>query len=97
MLWRFSANHSHLYPGALLSCLEPRGEARLSPGDEVLVAFTDGMAAMGTLAAVTPHSAVLSMPAYLTQRGTWVSERVWGLAPSGEPGLVRVRKRLSRA
>jgi hypothetical protein len=47
MLWRFSANHTHLYPGALLRCLDTPGEARLSAGDELLVEFSDGASASG--------------------------------------------------
>ena len=97
MLWRFSANHTHLYPGALLRSLDAPGTARLSAGDDMLVEFTDGVLASGRLQDADMDSAVLQMPGYRTQRGTNVSARGWRLVPAGEPGLIRIQRRLPMA
>lgn len=59
MLWRFSANDSHLYPGALLRDLDASREARLSSGDELLVEFSDGVIARGRLLEVGSNAVVL--------------------------------------
>ncbi|MBY4818663.1 hypothetical protein [Burkholderia contaminans] len=97
MLWRFSANNTHLYPGALLRSLDAPSEAHLSAGDELLVEFSDGIAASGRLLQAEPRAAVLQMPAYLTQHKTTVAARTWRIAPGGEAGLARVQKRLPEA
>lgn len=96
-LWRFSANHSHLYPGAWLRCLDAPGEARLSAGDELLLEFSDGVAVGGQLLQAGPHAAVLQVPSYRTQRKTNVAPRTWRLVPGGEASLLRVQKRLPAA
>ena len=97
MLWRFSANNTHLYPGAMLRSLDAPGEARLSAGDELLVEFSDGIVVSGQLLQAEPNAAVLQVPSYHTQRRTKVAERTWRLVPGGEAGLVRVQKRLPSA
>lgn len=97
MLWRFSANHTHLYPGAFLRSLEVSGESRLSPGDEVRVEFSDGVFATGQLLEASTDTAVLQMPPYRTRRGTDVAARTWHLVPADEPGRIRVQKRLPAA
>jgi hypothetical protein len=89
MLWRFSANHTHLYPGALLRCLDTPGEARLSAGDELLVEFSDG------LLEAQADGAVLQMPAHRTRRATTVAARTWRITPGGTPGLVRIHRRIA--
>ncbi len=94
MLWRFSANHTHLYPGALLRSLDAQQEARLAPGDEIWVEFSDGVATIGRLREVDSETAVLQMPPYRTQHGTEVAARSWRLVPAGESGLIRVQRRL---
>ncbi|MFT3814364.1 MAG: hypothetical protein QM740_13450 [Acidovorax sp.] len=94
MLWRFSANNTHLYPGALLRSLDTPGEARLSVSDEVLVEFSDGITVSGRLLQAEPNAAVVQLPSYRTQHKTTVAERTWRIAPGGEAGLVRVQKRL---
>ncbi|MFT4255986.1 MAG: hypothetical protein QM599_03375 [Pseudoxanthomonas sp.] len=94
MLSRFSANHTHLYPGALLRRLDNEGDARLPPGGEMLVEFSDGVVATGRLLEADRDAFVLRMPDYRTQRGTNVRARTWRLASTGEPGLLRVQKRL---
>lgn len=97
MLWRFSANNTHLYPGALLRSLDPPSEARLSPGDEWLVEFSDGVLASGQVREVEPGMAILQMPTHRTRRGAAVVARTWRVAPGGQPGLVRVQERLPAA
>ena len=97
MLWRFSANHTHLYPGALLRRLDASGDTRLSPGDEMLVEFSDGVLATGRLLEADKDTAVLQMPGYRTQRGTNVVARAWRLVTADELGLLRVNKRLPSA
>lgn len=97
LLWRFSANHTHLYPGAFLRSLDAPGGTRLSPGDEVLVEFSDGVLASGRLLEADADAAVLQMSLYRTQRGTDVAARTWRLVPAGEPGLIRVHKHLPAA
>ncbi|OZI37894.1 hypothetical protein CAL29_05870 [Bordetella genomosp. 10] len=94
MLWRFSANHTHLYPGARLRCLDTPDDTRLSADDDMLVEFSDGVLATGCLLEAHKDFAVLRMPAYRTQHGTDVAARAWRLAPAGEPGHIRVQKRL---
>ncbi len=94
MLWRFSANNTHLYPGALLRSLDAPGETCLSAGDEVLVEFSDGIFVSGQLLQTAPDSAVLQMLAYRTRHATNVVPRTWRIVPGGQPGLVRVQKRL---
>ena len=96
MFWRFSANNTHLYPGAMLRSLDASGEANLSAGDELLVEFSDGAVARGRLLHAEPDAAVLQMPAYRTRRKTTVAERTWRIVPGGEAGLVRVQERLGR-
>lgn len=93
MLWRFSANHTHLYPGALLRSLDAPGDVRLSPGDELLVEFSDGVLASGRLLTADSNTAVLQMPLHRTRRGTDVAPRAWRLVPGSGPGLMRVQKR----
>lgn len=93
MFWRFSANHTHLYPGALLRSVDAVGEVPLSPGDEILVQFSDGVLASGRLLEADGDETVLQMPIYRTQRGTEVEARAWRLVPAGEPGLIRVHRR----
>ena len=44
MLWRFSANNTHLYPGAVLRSLDVPGKARLSADDAA--AFASDVAAV---------------------------------------------------
>jgi len=97
MLWRFSANHTHLYPGAFLRSLDAPSQACLAPGDAMLVEFSDGVLASGQLPEAGSNAAVLQMPVYRTQRGTTVSARAWRLVPAGESGLIRIQKRLSAA
>ncbi|MCW5621234.1 MAG: hypothetical protein KIS79_09035 [Burkholderiales bacterium] len=97
MPWRFSANNTHLYPGALLRSLDTPSEAHLSAGDELLVEFSDGVFASGRLLEVAPNAALLQMPTYRTQRKTTVAERTWRIVPGDESGLVRVQKRLPAA
>ncbi|HCF1728988.1 hypothetical protein ACYTSM_02025 [Pseudomonas aeruginosa] len=82
MLWRFSANNTHLYPGAVLRSLDAPSEARLSAGDELLVEFSDGIVASGRLLQGEPNAAVLQMPTYRTQRRTAVAARTWRIAPA---------------
>jgi hypothetical protein len=94
MLWRFSANNTHLYPGAVLRSLDAHSEAHLSAGDELLVEFSDGIAACGRLLQAEPNVAVLQMPSYCTRRQTTVAARRWRIAPGGKAGLVRVQTRL---
>ena len=94
MRWRFSANNTHLYPGALLRSLDAPSENRLSAGDELQVEFSDGVVAIGQLRQADAHAAVLAMPAYRSRHGTTVTERTWCMVPGGESGLVRVQKRL---
>jgi len=96
MLWRFSANNTHLYPGAHLRCLDAVGEDRLSAGDELLVEFSDGVLVIGQLLNVEAAAAILQMPRYETQRGTEVAARTWRLAPDGAPGRARIKKLLYR-
>lgn len=95
MFWRFSANHTHLYPGALLRSLDNETEAHLSPNDELLVEFSDGISIVGQLLNVDSQAAILQMPLYRTQHGTEVTARIWRLVPAGEPGSIRVQRRLS--
>ncbi len=95
MLWRVSANHTHLYPGSLLRNLEAPGSVRLSPGDEMLVEFSDGILVTGCLLEVDGSTALLQMPAYRTQRGTILESRTWSVVAADEPGPLRVRKRLA--
>lgn len=95
MLWRFSANNTHLYPGALLRCLDAPGDARLAAGDELLVEFSDGTSAMGQLRQAAPGMAVLRMPEHRTGRGTTVAARTWRITPGATPGLARVQRRLT--
>lgn len=97
MLWRFSANNTHLYPGAILRSLDAPSGAHLSAGDELLVEFSDGIVASGQLLQAEPNAAVLQMPGYRTQHKTTVAERTWRIVPSDEAGLVRVQKRLPSA
>ncbi|MFT3718230.1 hypothetical protein [Pseudorhodoferax sp.] len=97
MLWRFSANNTHLYPGALLRSLDAPGKGALSAGDALLVEFSDGVAASGQLLHAGPNAAVLQMPAYRTRRQTTVAARSWRLVPGGTPGLVRVQTPLPTA
>ena len=97
MLWRFSANNTHLYPGAVLRSLDAPGEARLSAGDELMVEFSDGILAGGRLLQAEPNAAVLQVPSYRTQRKTTVAARTWRIVPGGEPGLLKVHKRLPAA
>ncbi len=97
MLWRFSANDTHLYPGALLRSLDTPGTERLSAGDALLVEFSDGMSAGGRLLDAQPDRAILQLPSHRTQRGTVVAARTWRIVPGGEPGLARVQKRLPMA
>ena len=94
MLWRFSANNTHPYPGAKLRSSDSPSEARLSTGDQVLVEFSDGMTVSGRLLKAEPNAAVMQLPSYRTQHKTTVAERIWRIAPGGEAGLVRVQKRL---
>lgn len=51
MLWRFSANNTHLYPGAFLRCLDTASEMNLKEGDELLLEFSDGVTVNGQCAA----------------------------------------------
>ncbi|HBM64349.1 hypothetical protein [Stenotrophomonas maltophilia] len=97
MLWRFSADNTHLYPGALLRRLDIEGEGHLSAGDELLVEFSDGAVAIGRLLQVEVDAAVVQMPSYRTRKKTTVAERAWRLTPSDEPGTFRVNKRLPAA
>ncbi|MGC3985798.1 MAG: hypothetical protein QM777_14380 [Pseudorhodoferax sp.] len=97
MLWRFSANDTHLYPGTVLRCLDVPGKSRLSAGDGLLVEFSDGIIAGARLLQAEPNAAVLQMPGYRTQRGTTVAARTWRIVPGGEPGLAKVHKRLPAA
>ncbi len=94
MLWRLSANNTHLYPGARLRGLDAANEARLSAGDELLVEFNDGIVANGQLLHVDSHAGVLQIPAHRTWRGTEVAVRTWRIAPGSEAGQLRVQKRL---
>jgi len=94
MLWRFSANNTHLYPGAMLLSLDAPSKRRLSAGDELLVEFSDGITTSGRLLQVESNAAVLHLSSYQTQRKTTVAKRTWRIAPGGEAGLVRVQKRL---
>ena len=97
MLWRFSANNTHLYPGAVLRSLDARSEAHLSAGDELLMEFSDGIVTSGRLLQAEPNAAVLQMPTYRTQHKTTVAARTWRIMPGGEAGLVRVQARLPAA
>lgn len=94
MLWRFSANDSHLYPGALLRDLDVSREVPLSSDDELLVEFSDGVIARGRLLEVGTDAVVLQMPLYRTARGADVQARAWRVVPGGDPGLMKVNKRL---
>jgi hypothetical protein len=94
MLWRFSANDSHLYPGALLRDLDASREVPLSSGDELLVEFSDGVIARGRLLEVGTDAVVLQMPLYRTARETDVQARTWRVVPGDDPGLMKVNKRL---
>lgn len=76
MLWRISANHTHLYPGALLRHLDAAHGAAWSPGDDVQVEFSDGMTAFGRLIEAEPNVVVLEVSAYRTRRGMDVVERI---------------------
>ncbi|MFT7724697.1 MAG: hypothetical protein QM788_18015 [Roseateles sp.] len=93
--WRFAASHTHLYPGALLRCLDAPGRAQLAAGDALQVAFSDGTVALGRLRQAGPDAAVLQMPGHRTRRGTPVAARTWRVTPGGEAGLVRVQGRLA--
>ena len=94
MLRRYSANHTHLYPGALLLNLDTSDAQPLSPGDEVLVEFADGVLATGQLLEGDADTAVLRMSPYRTQRGTNVAAKTWHLVSANQRGTLRVQKRL---
>lgn len=92
MLWRFSANHTQLYPGAQLRNLDDSSGIQLSSGDEMLAEFSDGVPASGRLLAVDKGVVVLDMPTYRTQRGTDVAPRIWRLVPADERGVMQVQR-----
>lgn len=94
MLWRFSANHTHLYPGAFLRLLDTASDLRLSSGDDVLMEFSDGVFASGQVLEADAYAAVLQMSSYRTQRRTLVAARTWRLIPADEQGVLRVQRRL---
>lgn len=97
MLWRFTANNTHLYPGALLRSHESVGMTALSPDDELLVEFSDGVSVSGVIPAVESAGVILQMPTYRTRGGTTVTARTWRIMAGGDPGLMRVQERLSGA
>lgn len=97
MLWRFSASNTHLYPGARLRCLDAFSDALLTANDELLLHFSDGVAARGRLLDINPEAGVLRMPAYRTQGATDVAMRTWRIVPGHVPGLLRVQCRLATA
>jgi len=93
LLRRFSANHTHLYPGAFLRPLDGDA-ARLSAGDDVLVEFSDGAVVSGHLLEADPDAIVLQMPTYRTRRGTEVEAKAWRVVVEGAARLMRVQKRV---
>ncbi|KRE89064.1 hypothetical protein ASG87_05840 [Frateuria sp. Soil773] len=97
MLRRFSANHTHLYPGAFLRALDALGGAMPSRGDGMLVEFSDGVVATGRLQEADGDAVVLRMPGYRTRRGTDVAPKAWRLVPADEPGQMKVQGRLPAA
>lgn len=97
MLWRYSADNTHLYPGALLRRLDVCDDGRLSAGDELLVEFSDGAAVVGRLVQIEADTALVQMPCYRTRKKATVVERTWCLTPGDELGTMRVRKRLPSA
>ncbi len=95
MLWRVSANNTHLYPGAILRHLDFSGDTPLESGDEVLVEFSDGAVVSGRLTEADRDAVVLQLSGYRTQSGTNVAARTWRLVSTDEPERLRVLKRLS--
>lgn len=94
MLWRFSANNTHLYPGAFLRCLDTVSEMNLKEGDELLVEFSDGVIVNGQLLHANAEAVTLQLPTYRAGHGTDVAERTWRIVPGDEPGFMHVKKRL---
>ncbi|MGY8564474.1 hypothetical protein L0938_13755 [Paracidovorax citrulli] len=95
MVWRFSADNTHLYRGARLRSLETDKRVRLASGDDLLVEFSDGVFATGIVLQTETAETVLQMPRYATQRGTVVTARSWRIEPDSELGLLRVRERIA--
>ncbi len=90
---RFSANHTHLYPGALLRSLDAPDAA--SRGEDALVEFSDGVTVTGRWSAAAVDAFVLRLPPYRTGRGTAIDAKAWRLVPAqDEPGTFRVKERL---
>jgi hypothetical protein len=69
----------------------PPDEARLSPGDDVLVELNDGVLACGQWLTVNTNTAVLQMSLYRTLSGTDVTPRLWRLVPTNEHSVMRCR------
>lgn len=61
MFWRFSVNHTHLYPGALMRSLDVAHKVTWMPGEDVQVEFSDGVLACGQV--LRADATVLHVPA----------------------------------
>lgn len=94
MALRFSANNTHLYPGAILRHLDKHHALKPSSDDDILIEFSDGILAEGQLQSVEADGIVLRVPPYRTQKGTVVETRCWRIVRRDEPGEWRVQKRL---
>jgi hypothetical protein len=92
--WRLAASDTHLYPGARLECLEPEAAGRFAAGDLLVVEFTDGVVAGGTIKAASSRDAIVHVDAYRTRHGAPIRSRQWRLVPGGQPGAIRVQARI---
>ena len=89
---RLSANHTHLYPGALLRSLDALDAS--SRGEDAQVEFSDGVSVAGRWSAAAVDAFVLRLSSYRTGRGTGIGAKAWCLVPTQDPGTFRVKERL---
>ncbi len=95
MLRRYSANNTHLYPGALLRVPDDDDRSEPSPGDEAVIEFSDGVIVNARWLEAGADGLVLRMPAWRTERGTEVEARTWRITPGDETDVLKVGKRVA--
>lgn len=93
MTRRYSIPHTHLFRGAKLTDLDGAPMPILSQ-EWVLIEFSDGVGAKGTIEPSPDGSYLLTVSSYRTQRKTRIDGKTWSVADTSVQDVLRVAARV---
>lgn len=93
MTRRYSIPHTHLFRGAKLTDLDGAPMPIVSQ-EWVLIEFSDGVGAKGTIEPSQDGAYLLTVSSYRTQRKTRIEGKTWSVADTSAKDVLRVAARV---